>query len=131
MFILCSKINKTNYDETLLLPILSKFKLTSLEVWNFDRSKDEYEYILMQLLQIPSIQETLEHLYINLLDIFECISVAELLVEFKRIKTVTIGCLLKYKTDKIEELKQKVPKNKKELRKKHSEIEISISSGKF
>ena len=85
----------------------------------------------MTLLKISSIQETLEHFDIVELDILGCISVAELLVEFKRIKTVKIGCLLKYKTDKIEELKMKIQKIKKELRKKHSEIEISIGSGKF
>ena len=85
----------------------------------------------MTLLQIPSIQETLEHFTISELDILGCISVAELLVEFKRIKTVTIRWLRYYKADKIEELKQKIQKFKKELRKKHSEIEISISSGRF
>ena len=127
MFILCSDINKTNYDETLLLSILSKFKLTSLEVLNLNQNKDKYEYVLMQLLQISLIQETLEHLSISELDILGCISVAELLVEFKRIKTVTIRLLRYYKTDNIEELKQKIQKFKKELRKKHSEIEFCIN----
>ena len=131
MFTLCSTINKTNYDETLLSAILSKFKLTSLEVWNFGRNKDQYEYILMTLLQIPSIQETLEHFDIHGLDILGCTSIFELLVEFKRIKTVEIGLRYTKDDDKLEELKQKIQKIKKEVRKKHSEIEISIGSGKF
>ena len=81
----------------------------------------------MQLLQIPSIQETLEHFDIQQLDIFGCTSVAELLVKFKRIKTVKIEYLSYSEADKIEEIKQKIQKFKKELRKKHSEIEIFIS----
>ena len=54
-------------------------------------NKNEEEYIFMQLLQIPSIQETLEHFDIQQLFILKYTSVAELLVEFKRIKTVTIA----------------------------------------
>ena len=122
MFILCRGINTANYDETLLLSILSNFQLTSLRV----HCTNKDENIFMQLLQIPSIQETLEHLYIYSLNIFECTSVIELLVEFKRIKTVKINLHYSKDKDKIEELKQKIEQFKKELRKKHSEIEISI-----
>ena len=82
MFILCSDVDNTSIDETLLLAILSKFKLTSLLVDY--QGKDEY--IFMPLLQMPSIQETLEHFTIERLDISKCTSVIELLVEFKRIK---------------------------------------------
>ena len=121
MFILCSGINKTNFDETLLLSILSKFKLTSLRVWLRNKEED----IFMSLLQIPSIQETLEHFRISHLNIFKCTSVVGLIVEFKRIKTVKV--LWDYsKNEKYEEFKQKIQKFEKELRKKHSEIDISI-----
>ena len=122
MFILCRGINTANYDETLLLSILSNFQLTSLRV----HCTNKDENIFMQLLQIPSIQETLEHLYIQQLDISECTSVIELLVEFKTIKTVKINLHYSKDEDKIEELKQKIEQFKKELRKKHSEIEISL-----
>ena len=122
MFTLCTGINNTNFDETLLLSILSNFQLTSLRV----HCTNKDENIFMQLLQIPSIQETLEHLYIYSLNIFECTSVIELLVEFKTIKTVKILLHYSKDEDKIEELKQKIEQFKKELRKKHSEIEISI-----
>ena len=122
MFTLCTGINNTNFDETLLLSILSNFQLTSLRV----HCTNKDENIFMQLLQIPSIQETLEHLYIYSLNIFECTSVIELLVEFKTIKTVKILLHYSKDEDKIEELKQKIEQFKKELRKKHSEIEISL-----
>ena len=123
LFILCSDINKTNFDEILLLAILSKFKLTSLKV----RFRYKDENIFMQLLQMPSIQETLEHFRISNLDALECTSVFELLVEFKRIKTIKIEW--EYSDDdKIEELKQEIQKFKKELRKKYSEIEINIDN---
>ena len=122
MFTLCTGINNTNFDETLLLSILSNFQLTSLRV----HCTNKDENIFMQLLQIPSIQETLEHLYINSLNIFECTSVIELLVEFKTIKTVKILLHYSKDEDKLEELKQKIEQFRKELRKKHSEIEISL-----
>ena len=86
-------------------------------------NKYEYEYFLMKLLQIPSIQETLEHVFITQLYISICTSVIDLLVEFKRIKTVRIN-LLYNDVDEIEEFKQKILKFMKELRKKHSEIQI-------
>ena len=79
----------------------------------------------MQLLKIPSIQETLEHFDIQHLDNFEFTSVAELLVEFKSIKTVKI--LWKYfKDDKLEEIELEIEQFKKKLRKRHSEIDINI-----
>ena len=87
LFILCRDINNTNFDETLLLDILSKFKLASLRVYVGDKDED----IFMSLLQMSSIQETLEHFEIDNLDIFKCTSVIELLVEFKRIKSVRIN----------------------------------------
>ena len=86
MFILCSNINNANFDETLLLSILSKFKLTSLRIW--DGNKDEN--IFMLLLQIPSIQDSLEHFYIRFLDISKCTSVIDMLFEFNRIKKIEI-----------------------------------------
>ena len=125
LFILCSDINKTNYDETLLLAILSKFKLTSLRVLNLNWNKDECEDILMTLLQIPSIQETLEHFTIDFLDNSKYTSVFELLVEFKRIKRIKIGICYS-KDDKFEELKKEIKQFEKKLRKKHSENEIYI-----
>ena len=41
---------------------------------------------------MPSIQENLEHFTKSDLDIFECISIVELLAEFKRIKTISMRC---------------------------------------
>ena len=124
MFILCIHINKTNYDETLLLDILSKFKLASLVVRNGDKDED----IFMQLLQIPSIQGTLEHLIIYFLDICKCTSVIDLFVEFKRIKTIRI-LYWEYSKDedKLEELKLEIEQFKRKLKKKHSEIKININ----
>ena len=79
----------------------------------------------MQLLQMPSIQETLEHFDILKLDISKCTSVIDLFVEFKRINTIRIEW--KYsKDDKLEELKIAIKKFKKKLRKTHPEIEIDI-----
>ena len=79
----------------------------------------------MQLLQMPSIQETLEHFDILKLDISKCIFVIDLLVEFKRIKTIRIEW--KYsKDDKLEELKLAIKKFEKKLIKKHPEIDIDI-----
>ena len=126
MFILCSLINKTNYDGTLLFTILSKFNLTSLLV--FDGYKDED--IFMQLLIMPSIQETLEHFSIISLNIIECTSVIELLVEFKRIKTIKL--FWKYsEDDELQEWKLEIKQIEKKLRKKHSEIEIDIDYQKI
>ena len=118
-FILCRGINSANYNGNRLLAILSKFKLTSLGVYWGD------EDIFMQLLKIPSIQETLEHFTIERLDISRCTSVFELLVQFKRLKTIEI--IWEYsEDDKLEECKQKIEQFKKNMRKKHSEIEIQI-----
>ena len=122
MFILCNDINKTNFDETLLLATLSKFKLTSLSAG----CKGTDEDILITLLKTPSIQETLEHFNIYKLDIFEYISVIELLVEFKRIKTIEILFWEYSEDDKLGELKLKIEQFEKKLRKKHSEIDIDI-----
>ena len=128
MFTLCNDIDKTEFDESILLVILSKFKLTSLRICELDEYV--YENIFMPLLQLPSIQENLEHFETNERDIFECSSIFELLVEFKRIKTVKIF-IDYYNKDIIERLKQKIQKFKKELREKHSEIEISIGNVNF
>ena len=124
MFILCSDIDNTNFDETLLLSIFSKLKLTSLEVWSGHKDKD----ILKLLLQTPSIQETLEHFRIDKLDIFKCFSFIELLVKFKRIKTVKIGwsnskC---YSDDLLEELKLQIKQSEAKIKEKHSETKIKI-----
>ena len=119
---MCSNINSTNIDETLLLTILSKFKLTSLRVYN----GDEDEFLYMQLLQMPSIQETLEIFTIYSLNIFKCTSIAELLVEFKRIKTITIEWLHSLNDDKLEEWKLEIEQFENKLKEKHSEIEIDI-----
>ena len=119
MFILCSEVNITNFDKTLLLAILSNFKLTSLAV------HDGNEDILITLLQIASIQETLEHFNIKRLNIFECTSVVDLLVEFKRIKTVRINWYY-FDDDTLEQLKLEIGQFKRKLRKKHSQIYIDI-----
>ena len=122
MLILCSGINSANYDETLLLSILSKFKLESLVVHDGDWD----ETIFMLLLRMPSIKETLEHLSIYRLDISKCTSVIELLLEFKRIKSIRI--YWHYNTnddvDEIEEWKLKIEQFEEKLKNKHSEIEI-------
>ena len=121
MFILCSDTDETDYDETLLLSVLSKFKLTSLEIeWD---SRDEY--IFTQLLQIASIQETLEDFRIEDLDASIYTSAVDLLVELKRIKTIWIRWMYK-SFDELEEWKPKIKQFKKKLRMKHSEIEIDI-----
>ena len=88
-------------------------------------NKDKYDYILMSLLQIPSIQETLEHIYIENQDISLCTSAFELLVEFKSIKTVKI---IRYysKDDKLEEWKLKINQFEEILKKKHPKINIYI-----
>ena len=124
MFTPCTGINNTNFDETLLLAILSKFKLTSLVVQNGDKD----EYIFMSLLQMASIQETLDNFIIYELNIFKCTSVVDLLVEFKKIKTTVIyfSPFTNIDKDKLEELKQEIWQFEKKLKKKHSEIEISI-----
>ena len=119
---MCSNINSTNIDETLLLTILSKFKLTSLRVYN----GDEDEFLYMQLLQMPSIQETLEIFTIYSLNIFKFTSIAELLIDFKRIKTITIEWLHSLNDDKLEEWKLKIEQFENKLKEKHSEIEIDI-----
>ena len=120
MFIQCRGINTANYDETLLLSILSKFKLTSLGVYWGD------EDVFMQLLKIPLIQETLEHFTIERLDISRCTSVFELLVEFKRIKTIEIIWDYFKNDDEFEEWKLEIEQFKENIKKKHSEIEIKI-----
>ena len=122
LFILCRDINNTNFDETLLLDILSKFKLTSLGVYVGDKDED----IFMSLLQMPSIQETLEHFEIDNLDIFKCTFVIELLVEFKRIKSVRINWLHSLNDDELDEWKVKIEHFEEILKKKHSDIEINI-----
>ena len=124
MFTLCSDINNANFDETLLLSILSKFKLTSLVV----RYEDEDEDFFMKLLKIPSIQETLEHFNIYDLYILKCASVFELLVEFKRIKTIWI--VWQYSkadnNDELEEWQMEIKQFDKKMKKKHSEIKIKF-----
>ena len=121
MFILCSNINNANFDETLLLAILSKFKLTSLRIW--DGNKDEN--IFMLLLQIPSIQDSLEHFYIRFIDISKCTSVIDMLFEFNRIKKIEIKWGYS-KDDKLGELYREIKQSERKMRKKHSEIEIDI-----
>ena len=121
MLILCTGINNTNFDETLLLAILSKFKLTSLKVCNGDKDED----IFMSLLHTPSVQETLEHFRIEKLDIYKCSSVIDLLVEFKRIKTIIIEWDYNAR-DKIKQWKQKIRQFEEIMWKKHSKIWISI-----
>ena len=122
LFILCRDINKTNFDETLLLAIFSKFKLTSLVVGFGNRD----EYIFMRLLQMSPIQETLEDFTIYDLDISECTSVVELLVEFESIKTIKIVFYFN-DDDKLEEWKLKIEQFEKIMKKKHSEIYIDIN----
>ena len=122
MFILCRGIKYTNFDETLLLAILSKFKLTSLRAECDGTDEDNW----ITILQIPSIQETLEHFTIYKLDIFKCTSIIELLVEFKRIKAIEIFWYYSY-DDKLKELKLEIKQFKRKLKKKHSEIEIEIN----
>ena len=78
----------------------------------------------MSLLQTPSIQQTLEHFDISQLDISKCTSVIDLLVEFKRINIVRIGCY--YYDDGLDEWKQKIEQFKEIMKKKHSEIDIKI-----
>ena len=124
MFILCSGINDTNFDETLLLAIFPKFDLTSLVVW----SGDEDEDIFMSLLQTPSVHETLEHFRIKNLDIFKCTSVIELFIQFKRIKAIEIRWHSS-KNDDDDELKEwilEINQFEGKLREKHSEVEIYI-----
>ena len=125
LFILCSGINKTNYDETLLLTILSKFKLSSLGAFN--GIKDNNEGILMKLLQIPSIQETLEHLFINCFYIFDRTSVIELLFELKAIKTLKIAYSEDIENyDNYEKLILEIEQFEEKLKKKHPKTEILI-----
>ena len=74
---------------------------------------------------MPSIQENLEHFTKSDLDIFECISIVELLAEFKRIKTISMRC--HYDGDyELRVWKLKIEQFKNIMKKKHSEIEISI-----
>ena len=83
----------------------------------------------MQLLQIPSIQETLEHFTIYSLDVSKCNSVFELLVEFKRVKYIRIewGSEDDDKDeDKLVEWKLKVKKFYQTMNKKHSRTDIDI-----
>ena len=80
----------------------------------------------MLLLQTPLIQETLEHLYITFLDIFECTSAIDLIVEFKRIKTVEIHWEYSEYEDKLQELKLEIKQFEEKLRKKHSQIKIKV-----
>ena len=115
-------INSSNFDENLLLAILSKFKLTSLEVWDGDKDED----ILFSLLQMSSTQETLEHFRIFFLDISKCTYVVGLLAEFKRIKTIKITWNYSKYNDKLEEWKLKIEQFKEILKIKHSHIEIDI-----
>ena len=90
--------------------------------WN----KDKYEDILMSLLQTPSIQGTLEHFSISHLDMFKCTSVIDMLVEFNRIKTVKIYWGYS-ENDNFKKLKLEIKQFEKKLKKKHSEIQISIN----
>ena len=124
MFILCSYIDDTNFDENLLLSILSKFKLTSLVIRDGNRD----EYIFIELLQMPSIQETLEHFRIKSSNIFSCTSVIELLVELKKIKKIRIewGYYKNVEDNKVDEWKLKIEQFETKLKKKHSQIEIDI-----
>ena len=122
MFILCNDIDCAYYDKTLLLSILSKFKLTSLEIDRGDRD----EYMLMSLLQMTSIQETLEDVTIISLDIFKCTSVFELLAEFKRINVIRIGWSYDDCNDEVKEWKLKIKQFEEEMKKKNSEIYIDI-----
>ena len=117
MFILCTCINSTNFDETLLLAILSKFKLTSLEVRNGD------EDIFMSLLQMASIQETLEHFKIKHLHISKLASVLYLLDEFNRINSIRIIWKY-YEDDKLEKLRPEVLQIIRKLRKKQLKFKI-------
>ena len=80
----------------------------------------------MQLLQIPSIQENLEHLGIDYLDFSKCTSVINLLAEFKRIKRIEIEWFYNDNNDEVKEWKQKIKQFNKKMKKKHLEIEISI-----
>ena len=85
--------------------------------------------ILMQLLQIISIQETLEHFSINSLDMLDCTSVTELLFEFKRIKTIEIiwhYLSNEYEDDELEEWKLEIKQFNKKMKMKHSQIDIYI-----
>ena len=101
--------------------------VTSLVVHN----GDEDENIFMSLLQIPSIQETLDDFTIYDLDISECTSVVKLLVEFERIKTVKIEWLHSLDDDEFEEWKLKIKQFEKILKKKHSQIHIYIGYRKI
>ena len=129
MFIQCSDMNNTSFDETLLSSILSKFRLTSLVVDCGSTDKG----IFMQLLQMTSIQETLEHFRIKRLRISKCTPVIDILVEFKRIKAISITC--NYSKDdeesQLEEWKLKTKQFENKMKKKHSEIEIYIDYQKI
>ena len=73
------------------------------------------------------IQETLESFTIDWLDISNCPSVVELLIEFKRIKTIRVRWHhSNYENDAIEEYRLKIWQFEQKLKKKHSEINIYI-----
>ena len=122
MFTLCRDTDNTNFDETLLLGILPKFKLTSLEDHDGIIDAD----ILIELLQMPSIQETLEHFDIERLDISKCTSVVRLFLEFKRIKSIEIRLYSDDNNDEVEEFKLKIEQFEGEIKKKHPGIYIYI-----
>ena len=124
---ICRDIENTNYDEALLLEILSKFKLTSLVI-NFGNTNED---ILNSLLQTHSIQKTLEHFSIYNLDVSKCTDVIKLFDEFKRIKTIKIIYHFPEDEDKneeIKELKMKMKQLEDKMKQKHSEIKINISN---
>ena len=77
----------------------------------------------MSLLQMSSIQKTLEHFEIKHLHISKLVSVLYLLSEFNRIKTVKIIWKY-YKDDKLEELKPEIQQMRRKLSEKHLEVEI-------
>ena len=76
---------------------------------------------------MPSIQETLEDFRIEKLDFSKCTSVFDLLVEFKRIKTITIKWNHDDNNDEEEEeWELKTKQFEEEMKKKHPKIDIYI-----
>ena len=75
---------------------------------------------------MPSIQETLEHFCLELIDIAKSTSLIELFVQLKRIKILDTWFLCFKDDDKTEELKCEIYKFEKIMEKKHPEIELDI-----
>ena len=104
-----------------MLDVISKFKLVTIDTLYKSMTTET----LMELLQISSIQESLKHIKVGKIDVFDCPNILSLLSKFKKLKYISISWNSDYNNDS-QECKDNIKKIREEIKILNSDIIIDL-----